>query len=274
MAMTTVELKQHSCVLRHSEIRHGRRSILLLHGLGDSSLAFEEIFTFAGFESFNLLAPDLPGFGESAQLVGKAPTFDEIVAMLGELLTRFGGDEVLLIGHSLGGGLGSLLCAADGEERIKGYINVEGNLTHADLFLSGQAVAHDKIDDFHDWFDRVFRRERKWRILGRNSRSTRRYFKSLAGCNPDVFLAMSHELVERGGPSEEHPVSELADLYLSLTLPRLFCYGGQSCPQETEHFLKSNNLDRLLFIKATHGLMIDETEMFYTRVLDFAREIF
>jgi pimeloyl-ACP methyl ester carboxylesterase len=77
-----------------------RRDIVLLHGLGMSSAYFENFARALYASGWNPIAPDLPGFGESADAPGAGPR--EHAARLGEWAERCGIREAVWVGHSIG----------------------------------------------------------------------------------------------------------------------------------------------------------------------------
>lgn len=88
--------------------------LLLLHGLGALGRFWEPLAPFLAPQA-RLLAPDLPGHGESAPL--PSPTLPEGVRWLVRLLDALGLDRVSLVGHSLGGTL-ALALALRCPERV------------------------------------------------------------------------------------------------------------------------------------------------------------
>jgi pimeloyl-ACP methyl ester carboxylesterase len=77
--------------------------LVLLHGLGSSRAAWEEIVP-ALSERFDVIAVDLPGFGTAAPLpAGIEPSPAELASALADVLTGLGIDRPHLVGNSLGG---------------------------------------------------------------------------------------------------------------------------------------------------------------------------
>jgi len=78
-------------------------ALLLLHGIGDSSLGWEPLMAPLA-ERFTVIAPDLLGHGESDK-----PRADYSVAAyangMRDLLDVLGVERVTVVGHSLGGGV-------------------------------------------------------------------------------------------------------------------------------------------------------------------------
>lgn len=85
-----------------------RPTVVLLHALGASGRSFDEVVD-AWNGAFDVLAPDLPGFGERAA----DTAFDLEAAVQAVVATvRTGGaSRWLLVGHSMGGKIASLVAA-------------------------------------------------------------------------------------------------------------------------------------------------------------------
>lgn len=76
------------------------RTVLLVHGLGSTSAAWEPVVRHAP-DDIGLVIPDLPGFGVSP--TGDATPLDAATAMVGELLDRaVHATEVAVVAHSVG----------------------------------------------------------------------------------------------------------------------------------------------------------------------------
>jgi pimeloyl-ACP methyl ester carboxylesterase len=242
-----------------------RGTLLFLHGLGDSGRAFDEAFAADGLDAFNLIVPDMPGHGESAGFPDGHVTFDGYVAHLWSLLDTLNTRSLLVVAHSMGGPIGARLCASDTRGIVRGLINIEGNLTTKDLFLSGKAVAADERGEFDHWFRVRFVEEIVGEKLAPKDPASRRYYESLKLCRAEAFLENSRELVRRSQPSVEYPHGEIAETYLSLSLPKLYCFGG-GCPAETRTFLEEHGEEHRHFPGAGHAVMIDAASEFYAEV--------
>lgn len=107
--MTFVRAGSHTIWVSGLPLRPERATTLILvHGAGGSRLQWpRELRLLPGV---NVLAVDLPGHGRSA---GPAPTSLEAhAAVLGEALRELGADSVILVGHSMGGGVALALALA------------------------------------------------------------------------------------------------------------------------------------------------------------------
>lgn len=256
---------------RHNDIRSDRPTLLFVHGLGESGLCFVEAFSCGLFPDFNLIVPDMAGYGRSSRAINGDYSFATQIGRLRELISILGVGEVTLIGHSLGGILGTLWAARDRERLIRRLVNVEGNLTATDAAFSRRAVsAFEELQgDFGRW--------RVWFLsefthlvldqLGARA-SIKRYYASLLFARPEPFLANSLEIMERSRTGQDG-VSEVGRVYNSLVIPRIYFWGAESLSEKTKDFLESEGLLNRGFSGAGHWPMIDVSEEFYQALADF-----
>jgi pimeloyl-ACP methyl ester carboxylesterase len=95
-------------------------TVLAMHGGGQTAYMFEEIGASLAAAGRHVIAPDLPGHGDSTSLGGPEMfTRQNLAATIPPLLQEFGigadlrGGPVAIIGASLGGIIGLTLAAAD-----------------------------------------------------------------------------------------------------------------------------------------------------------------
>lgn len=116
--------------------------ILFLHGLGASQRHFAGAHAFAAWKHRPLLSFDFPGHGDSTYTRTHPLSVDDLVDIVAAFLNACRIDEVVLIGHSLGGLVG-LRYADVYPHRVHAFINVEGNLTAEDCgFVSRRTLAY------------------------------------------------------------------------------------------------------------------------------------
>ena len=274
MMESVIQIGEDKLFLRHNRIIPGRRTLLFVHGLGESGACFREVFQDRRFDEFNLLAPDLVGYGKSSRSHPDGCGFDSHVQRLWKLLEKYQTLDLILIGHSMGGDITTLMCAADSQGIIKKYINIEGDITQCDLFISSEAVKAEEKENFLTWFREDFMIATVRDNWGKRFASCQRYYESLIQCDPGVFPANARELVKRNNnlslPGEYK--SEIGQVYTGLSLPRIYCYGTLSLSKGTLGFLKENRLDIMPFENAGHWVMIDKAAEFYSFLYDFVRQ--
>lgn len=264
---------QNTLFCRHTAIVEHRPSILLLHGLGDSGLAFGEIFEDRRFDDFNIVVPDLLGYGRSSQSPARNYSFDLHLDSVWQVIEHFRLGQITLVGHSMGGDLGTLLCRQQAnleplqprghEIRISRFLNVEGNLTKSDLFISGEAAKAADEGRFEEWFagDFVYRQ-----VYGEWCRSWlfgRRYLASLQFCDPAAFLQNALEMHRAG--------SDAGARYREVSIPKLFVFGQKSLHCKTREYALEAALDVHEVVGSHHWPMIDYTDDFYRVLLRFCR---
>lgn len=268
-----VHLGNELIFIRHTDLRFDRPTLLFVHGLGESGLCFVEAFSSGLFTDFNLIVPDNVGYGRSSRASDGDYSFAAQIKRLEEMISILGVGEVSLIGHSLGGILGTLWASRDVNKSIRRLVNVEGNLTAADaLFSRRAAVVYEELrGDFSRWciwFLSEFTQQQVLDRLGVRS-STKRYYASLLFARPKAFLANALEIIDWSRTDREDGVSEIGHAYRSLKIPRIYFWGSESLSEETNAFLEREGLLNRGFEGAGHWPMIDACDEFYQALADF-----
>lgn len=80
----------------------GNKAVVFLHGLGANSTSWFYQFEALKHEPFRLIAPDLPGFGNS-RYDGRGWSFPRITKDVAELINELNIAPVVLVGLSMGG---------------------------------------------------------------------------------------------------------------------------------------------------------------------------
>lgn len=261
--------------LRHNSILPDRPTLLFIHGLGDSGKSFQEALEDTRFDMFNILVPDLAGYGRSSASTDYS--FGAHTNRLWNLIESLESQErikierLIAVGHSLGGDITTLFCNSDRKGKVRKFVNIEGDITQFDLFISGQAVEAANRGEFKEWFESVFMEQKIYAELGNQYESCRRYYASLHFARQHAFLANARELYDRNTSVEGEYKSEIGRIYCSLKIPKVFCYGTKSISPKTVRFLERMGLERKSFPGASHWLMVDAKEEFYSFLHDYAR---
>jgi pimeloyl-ACP methyl ester carboxylesterase len=110
--------------VRFLETGEGKaRTILLIHGgIGDARLHWEAVMTALG-EDFHVLAPDLPGFGQSAALPRMRT--EAMIQWIKSFMSNQNIEQAVVIGNSLGALLVRLF-AANNPQLVPAVILVNG----------------------------------------------------------------------------------------------------------------------------------------------------
>ncbi len=259
-------------------------TILFIHGLGDSSLVWKSFFSDERLSDFTLLAPDLPGYGRTRMSKGTGGGIKEHVKHLLALIEETVGGPLLVVGHSLGGLIATYLVRAleqmetkpsaektHSPVKLSGLINVEGNLTGADAFISSRSVRSDERGYFDDWYQAFVRTSYEGMWAEANPH-LKHYPDSLRMADPEAFLRDCHDMVDlKNHTDDDSGENEAGGEYLKIIAPKLYVYGTESIPQITMDFLDRNKLATHVFESAGHWAMLDDPETFTGLLLERLR---
>lgn len=139
--------------------RRQRPTLLLLHGLGASGLAFYPLAPLLR-RAFRVVVPDLPGCGASTLPEGRTfLTFAEQVRVVERFVERVAPRGAFLAGNSMGGWMAARL-AARRAELVRGLalLNPGGPALRAEDWSSFVALVAGEPAEARRYFSRVFHR--------------------------------------------------------------------------------------------------------------------
>jgi pimeloyl-ACP methyl ester carboxylesterase len=244
--------------------RAGRRGgpvLWLIHALGDSSDAFGPLLESDLSRDFDLLAPDWPGTGtveHDHDLAGLASWLRQTIA------AHTPGLPVGFVGHSLGAAVA--VKAVRRIERPAGLLSIEGNLTEADAYFSGQAADFDDPEEF-----RTHLMSRIGELTERATSSRRaallRYRASLARTDARTLwtIGRAAKAASRG--------DALGEEYRTLRVPSLYLWSLESAPAETQAFIRDHRL-RNQVIATGHWPMIEQPDATAHHIRAFFEPLF
>lgn len=256
--------------VRHNHIDINKDTILLIHGLGESGLCFDEIFGIEEFGNFNLIVPDMLGYGKSTGAEKNEYSFHLQVKRIWELVKDIGIKDFYLVGHSVGGDLGTLMCETlEKNKMIKKFVNIESDITQYDAFITKGGKKAEEEGIFESWFKKDFCIETVLNQWAKNSESCQRYYKSLQMCKIEAFRSNTLELYDFKTSVSDEFTSALGFKYLNIEIPKVFCYGSHGSDERSIQFLKQNNQDFIEFRNSGHWVMIDAVKDFYPFIYEF-----
>lgn len=265
-------------------------TLLLLHGLGDSSQAWDALFDDSRFDGWNLLAPDLAGFGGTGGDAGDEFSFAGQVKLVGRLLASIQPRELVITGHSMSGVMGGWLVASllerlgkqqtsqltswtgfSAEEllpteslkriNLRGFVSVEGTLAPADASISHRAVTVAERGRFDRWYESFVELSCSDAWLDENPGADH-YQLSIRQAVPEAFLASARDLDNWKKASDQPGLTHAAHLLRSIDLPRVYCYGSRSVHPDALHVLRDSDVELAGFDGAGHWLMNEQSEAF------------
>ncbi len=229
------------------------RQTLLIHGLGESSLCFQSVLSSSLLENWTLLAPDLPGYGQSP--AGRIHSLLDYSALLADWIGASEESRLVVLGHSMGGVIGQYLCRRI-PDRIAAFVNVEGNLSREDCTYSSPAAVLSEREFLESGFDRLIVQVAQ---TGKSDPASASYATSMRVCDPAQFHASSRELVEVSAGEQ------LAGEMASSPVPTLYIAGlRERTLSRTLQLLEENGVSWLGFEQSGHWPFIDESARFNT----------
>ena len=255
--------------VRHTELKRSGSVLLFVHGLGESGLCFREAFESRDMEEYSLVVPDMMGYGRSSGNAGGDFSMESQIRRLWRLVDLLHLGSFYVVGHSLGGDIGTFMASSDTRHRIKGLVNIEGDLTPHDIFFSNRVVSAAEAGRFTEWFEKDFKEEIVLKGWGSQWPSCRRYYASLQFARPEAFLANAKEIYQKTQALPGRRECLTGSTYAALKMPKVFCWGSESLARGTQEFLESVSLHHRKFEPAFHWPMIDQAESFYAFLFEF-----
>ncbi len=246
--------------LRQSFARRPRGTLLYIHGLGESGLGFEGLMTDPRLADWDHLAPDLPGYGKNPwgerafSLEEHALTLQWLLDELPLAASEGQPLPLVLVGHSMGGVIGTYLAESLPPGRVQGFVNVEGNISLGDCGFSSKVAEHS----LDSWLAEGYAATLADLFEGgREEQALRTYFVSCRLCDPRVYHRNSEELVQIS--KTETLASRLARLGIS----KIYVYGSpRGTGEHSRRLLEADGITPEGIEDAGHWPFIDQPEAF------------
>ena len=230
-----------------------------IHGFGDSGLAFEPMFRTPLIESFELIVPDLPGFGLSAAVEG-VHTISSFAKVVSDLICQVSPDQPYgMIGHSLGAPIAAEALKLLSSEAM-GLFSIEGNLTAAGNFLTKRTLAHSYPNDF--------KRCMVCDLLPKaaDTPSIARYLSNVMLADAETYWRVGLDTVERS------ETEGLENLYRDAPC-RTHYHAGSGLEFADVEFLKNEKLCHSRYSDSDHWpMLVDSTNLANQLMAFFCRE--
>lgn len=265
------KISGHRIYIRHRLSSGNKPTVLFIHGIGESGRCFFDAVSL--LPDHNLVIPDLLGFGMSEKVAtNPAYSFSCQIKLIKELIKYFDLRDIVLVAHSWGGILGTLLCREDGEGRIEKYVCIEGGISKSSTMLSLRAlkVLNDIGYDMKAFGSWLRDGDLKKALLeDLESSSTLKYYDSLLECDPRAFAETSKEICERLESEDSEGNNEISKAYKEINIPKIYVVGTRPVMNDAREFLINNNLGIKVFDVPSHWIMLDAREEFYSFLRDY-----
>ena len=202
--------------LPYFDRRGTEEAFLYVHGLGCSKADFLGMTEEHALDGCRLISYDQPGYAGTPYDPRHPLNIDRLVEVLEAFVNALGLSRFLLVGGSMGGLIG-LLYAERNPDRVKGFVNVEGNLTGEDCLFSRHVVGSSFADFQREIFPKI-----KKAVAARRGRGFARHLEVVAAADPRAYYDNSFQLVEY---SDE---GRLRQRVLALPMKKHFVYGAEN----------------------------------------------
>jgi pimeloyl-ACP methyl ester carboxylesterase len=238
-----------------------RGTVLLIHGLGESGLSFEALATRLAAGGWRALVPDLPGYGKTAWRQ-EPQTLSQAAAELGHWLESRDEAPVVVLGHSMGGVVGTML-AEQVPQRVEALVNVEGNVSFDDCGFSSRIARYLPEEfpnaPFRRLLQAVYRESQD-----ENAAALRTYFVSMSLCDPRQLYRHAVELVELSR------AEGLAARLARLPMPQIYLLGDpRGTGALSRSLLDAAGVPWRAISDAGHWPFLDQPEDFATALWSF-----
>lgn len=239
----------------------GNRLILFLHGLGGSSADFREIMRSPLLSGYNVVAPDLLGFGSSDRPKGFDYSLEHHAECIVELMDELGHDSVALVGHSMGGSIATRVASLRAD-RVAALIVAEPNLTEADATYSKRIISYTE-EEYAAVFPRLLR---ELSVKGENDPDLAYWAKTLKLADPRAVHRSAKSLV--GTTSD----AKFKKNFLTAKLPRFYLRGELSTPTPLIGSLEEAGVNVRVIPESGHAMMESNPAGFADAVSQCLRE--
>jgi len=199
-----------------------------------------------------LLVPDFPGTGDTPGVADLS--VEDLARLAGDLVRAQGHGPVVVVGHSMGGVAGLLLCRRE-PDLVAGFVNVEGNLGPGDCFVSGRVVteALEKVAE----------------ALARSRGPGMARYAATLGRIRDrpTLVALSRSLMEHCAGSP------LLDWFTTLTVPKIFVTGASSRGLPYLADLEDSGVPVVSLPRCGHFPMYSRPTAYYAAVEEFVKTL-
>lgn len=224
--------------------------VWFLHAFADSHLCFREAYAHLTSERIRILLFDLPGHGASPPRP-QGLTVEEAAEVWADLIGSLSSSRrVVLVAHSMAGIIATRVAPMLRSSPTL-VINIEGNLTLADAYFSGQAAVFDDPGRFYASF------QSKIRERAKTDEALHRYSCSVQFADPRTLWTLGRSVLEYPAPGAD---------YLSLTCPCIYYWDPVSSTADSKAFLARANLRHRETLGAGHWPMIGAPAQFYAAV--------
>lgn len=236
----------------------GSHCLVCLHGLQSNKSLFSPFFEDPDFLSYSIVAPDFLGFGDSDKPEAAPYTLEMQVCLIENLIRSLDIKNFHIIGHSLGGMVGTLLTRSAPLE-VLSLSSLEGNLALEDCGTSREISTLAQQTFREAVYPKI-----KADLENSKAPSAKFRYESLISIPDFVFLRTAKSIVSTSQSGE------VLRAFLEASVPRLLVLGSQGSFSSRPH---GSDIQIKEIENAGHFMLLDrpkETRQALSRFLENA----
>jgi pimeloyl-ACP methyl ester carboxylesterase len=231
--------------------RRSKNIIVFVHGLACTKDTFRHVFDKSYFPESSLLIMDLAGFGDSSRPGDYSYAMEDQAKLYESIIDKLSPSTLHVVAHSMGAAV-ALLFDARTFEKVKSFANIEGNLIAEDCNMLSRRIANLSYDEYESrMFVKQKSRFRNDILLRFESTTPRAVYKSSVSL---VRWSDSGELLRR---------------YNDLACRKRYFWGEGNTNMPILGKLRGE--EKCMISGSGHGMMIENPEEFYSKLVDFIR---
>jgi len=227
--------------------------LIFLHGLGAASSAdFPEIARHPRLRDHRSLLIDLLGYGFSDRPIAFDYTMEGQAGLVARLLRHLGIESAIVIGHSMGGSIATLL-ADDAPDLVAHLMSAEGNLDPGPGFVSGRITAMPEAAFVASGHAALVKQVAQGGFP--------EYAGTLQAAEPSAVYRSAVSLIADRNRTYR-------DILYDLPIPRTYLFGQETLPDPDVDVLREAGVDVRIVPNAGHAMMSDNPDGFSSAVAD------
>jgi pimeloyl-ACP methyl ester carboxylesterase len=235
-------------------LREGdQETILFIHGLGGAKENYWEACKSKALAGHTLICFDNPGTGNSTYYENFPLDVDDLAAITSLFVEQLSINNFILCGTSMGGLTTLLYLRGPGADKVKAYINIEGNLMPEDCMFSSKVVTFDFTTFANQIFpDTIADMKNKgntgYHIIANNLELNTNVFSYYNYSFKTVSYSATGELLKQ---------------FLAMRIPRIFIYGEENKNLSYITELIKNGMNVKEISKSNHFVFYDNPKELY-----------
>lgn len=236
-----------------------KETILFIHGLGGAKENYWEACKTDALADHTLICFDNPGTGNSTYYDDFPLDVDGLAAITELFIEQLSLTNFILSGTSMGGLTTLLYLRGNGLNKVKAYINIEGNLMPEDCMFSSKVVACDFPTFTNQVFPDTIKNMKSagntgYHIIANNLE---------LNTNIKAYYNYSFQTVRYSS------TGELLEQYLSMNIPRVFIYGEENKNLSYIPRLIKEKMNIKEISNSNHFVFYDNPKELYDVIGDF-----